>query len=280
MRQAGLAPYHGHYEWGYEIGGQSFTNLLGKVPGVQPELPPMLIAAHYDTCGLQPGADDNAAAMAIALDIIEPIRKLGLRRDLILAFFDAEEPPHFLSEAMGSIHFYRHQRKEEVHFALVLDLCGHDVPIPGREELLFITGTESASELSDIVRNNAADSELRTVAVLNRYVGDSSDHHAFRLDDRPYLFLTCGRWQHYHAETDTPDRLNYAKMAKIADFAVQALAQADGKALTDRGKDTTPLEVELIRKHLSVLTEQFGLDVRSRSDVEMVVQGAMSMFGV
>ena len=34
--------------------------------------------------------------------------------------------------------------------------------------------------------------------LLNRYVGDLSDHHVFRVNKRPYLFLTCARWEHYH----------------------------------------------------------------------------------
>ena len=45
----------------------------------------------------------------------------------------------------------------------------------------------------------------------------------------PYLFLTCGRWQHYHQPTDTPDRLDYAKMGRIRDYLVrltEALAQS------------------------------------------------------
>lgn len=31
-----------------------------------------------------------------------------------------------------------------------------------------------------------------------------------------YLFLTCGRWDHYHQTTDTPDRHNYIKLAAVA----------------------------------------------------------------
>ena len=37
---------------------------------------------------------------------------------------------------------------------------------------------------------------------------------------RAFLFLSCGRWPHYHQETDTPDRLNFRKM-----YRVQQLAQ-------------------------------------------------------
>jgi len=32
----------------------------------------------------------------------------------------------------------------------------------------------------------------------------------------PFVFLTCGRWAHYHTPQDTPDRLDYAKIAATA----------------------------------------------------------------
>ena len=42
------------------------------------------------------------------------------------------------------------------------------------------------------------------------------DHGVFRRNDVPYLFFSCGRWEHYHQPSDTPDRLNYEKMEHVA----------------------------------------------------------------
>ena len=50
---------------------------------------------------------------------------------------------------------------------------------------------------------------MKLIATLNEYVGDVSDHGIFRRNGVPYLFLSCGHWEHYHQPTDTPDRLNY-----------------------------------------------------------------------
>jgi hypothetical protein len=33
---------------------------------------------------------------------------------------------------------------------------------------------------------------------------------------RLFLFLTAGRWRHYHTPTDTPEKLDYTKMAATA----------------------------------------------------------------
>ena len=43
-----------------------------------------------------------------------------------------------------------------------------------------------------------------------------SDHWAFWQRRIPFLFLTAGRWQHYHQPTDTPDKLDWDKMAATA----------------------------------------------------------------
>ena len=72
---------------------------------------------------------------------------------MIFAFFDAEEPPHFLSPAMGSIRFFEDQRLGDIHCAVIMDLVGHDVPVPGLEDVLFITGMETDSVLGDVIQS-------------------------------------------------------------------------------------------------------------------------------
>ena len=267
------------FELPFCVGGQEFCNLIGRLPGRDPTQDPMLIGAHYDTCGEQPGADDNAAAIAIALTAIPQLRDLGLKRSILIAFFDSEEPPWFLTPSMGSIHFYHEQRKEPVHFSLIMDLVGHDVPMPGLQDLLFLTGMESDPGLESIVIDNRKTQGIRVVPTLNSYIGDLSDHHAFRLDKRPYLFLSCGHWEHYHQATDTPEKLNYSKMASIRDFMIAAIRQADAAPLDGpfEGYDTTPTEIEFMKEVFEPYLQQFGMQLNSRSDVDKLVLTLLSM---
>ena len=267
----GLQPYQGETaELPYESSGQTFSNLVAVVPGKDRSLAPILIGAHYDSVIDSYCADDNAAAVAIALLAAERLPALGLQRDVVIALFDAEEPPYFHSADMGSTRFYREQRRPAgFHCALVMDLVGHDVelPLPGLEALsgqmaglLFMTGAESHAALAQVVENCLPGPELPLIASLNRNVGDMSDHHIFRLNAVPFLFLSCGRWQHYHQETDTPDRLNYQKMERISEFLVQlcqTLATTDlprddqaatPQSLEDGVTDTTSLEIKLIER--------------------------------
>ena len=266
----GLEPFGDRYELPYVVDGQAMTNVLGVAPGRDRSLDPLVLAAHYDTCGPLPGADDNAAAIAIALAVAERLRSEPAARDVIVALFDGEEPPHFHAESMGSIYWYRHQRRRQTHCAVVLDLVGHDVPIPGLEDLVFITGMESDPGL---VYADLSPDRLRVQPVLNRYVGDLSDHHIFRVNRRPFLFLSCGRWQHYHAATDTPEKLNYAKMAAIAELSETLIRRTSAVELAGPfgAGDTLALELAGAR-------DNFGAQLRGRVGMDAFVAMAMTSF--
>lgn len=283
MAKLGLHPYaDAGYELAYQAGALHGRNLLGVAPGRSRELPPVLVAAHYDTCGPLPGADDNAAAVAILLETARRLREDPAERDVVFAFFDAEEPPHYLTDTMGSTRFYHDQRTGPVHCAVVLDLCGHDVPIPGLEDLIFVTGVESDRGLQRVARQTWPASGLRAVLTLNRYIGDLSDHHVFRVNRRPYLFLSCGRWPHYHAPTDTPDRLNYAKMAQITAYVEALLRETAVTALDGpfEGDDTVEIEIAALQRAVGPFLDMLGLRPQTRADLDAMVTLLVQQFGL
>ncbi|MCF7825463.1 MAG: M28 family peptidase [Candidatus Marinimicrobia bacterium] len=274
MDQVGLRPYNGTgYELPYEVESTQYVNLAGIWPGLDSSLKPILLIAHYDTCGDQPGADDNAAAIAIWLDVLAGIKELSLKRDVLLLFPDAEEPPRFLSEHMGSTNFYQTQLSQPIHAGLVLDLVGHDIPLQGMEELVFIFGGESHAGLAEALLETPLPQGLKNIATLNRYVGDLSDHHVLRDNGEPYLFFTCGRWEHYHQTSDIPDHLNYSKMAKMSQFLVSLIKQIDAKDLNEKGSEFDPVEMELHLLHRAVgsYLHQHGIAMNNREDIQKFV---------
>jgi hypothetical protein len=282
IRELGLEPYAGGgFVLPYVVDELRFQNIVGRIPGSDPSLPPVLLAAHYDTAGAYAGADDNAAAMAVLLASVEALRAKTLDRDVLIAFFDAEEPPHFLSPRMGSVYFYRQQRVAPIHCALVLDLVGHDVPIPGFEDLLFITGMESDPGMPAVLE--AVDpGSPRILPTLNNYVGDMSDHHVFRVNQRPYLFLTCARWAHYHRQSDTPEKLNYEKMAGIQGFLVE-LTSAISKAALEgpfEGYDSVPAERGFMQRNMGSVVSMLGLPLETREDIDRIARVFVSQFGL
>ena len=291
LTEIGVTPYSGDsflHPYGSRTSG--FANIIGAIPGTDPAKEPLLLGAHFDTCGDIPGADDNAAAVAILLGVAESLQKTVRDRSVVLAFFDAEEPPYFLSSSMGSIRFYEDQRTGPVHAAIILDLVGHDVPVDGLEDLLFITGAESDPRLEMAVRSSEPESGLRTVPTLNSYVGDLSDHHIFRENERPYLLLTCGHWEHYHMPTDTPEKLRMSKMEAVANYVVTLTeflspsslngpSSGDGPSLGDETLDT---EIYFLEKNIMPTLRNLGisLPLNSRTDIDRLVTLLISKFGL
>jgi len=315
MTELGLSPYQGEgFEVPYTVGGERFHNLVGIVRGQNRSAAPVLIGAHYDSVIAAPCADDNAAAVAIALSAAECLSRQQRERDVIIAIFDAEEPWHFQTPSMGSIRLYEdHLAEHGVHAALIMDLMGHDVvvpidyldavpwlgwlarwfprvgaedvAIPGVRDLFFMTGAESHPALAQTVDSVRVPRRLRLVATLNEYVGDMSDHGVFRENEVPYLFLSCGRWRHYHAKTDTPEKLNYAKMARMTGYLVAMTEAIAARRLEPHGGgpvDTARFEIRRIHKAgglaLPLVFRFLGIKkLESRADIDRLAARLMGM---
>jgi Zn-dependent M28 family amino/carboxypeptidase len=274
LAELGLEPYGDAFALPYEAEGYPFANLIGVAPGADRAQAPVLIAAHYDTAGDWAGADDNAAAVSIALETARRLVAVPAARDVVVALFDAEEPPFFHTYAMGSTWFYERQATGPVHAALVMDLVGHALPMAGLEDLVFVTGMESDPELErailDLLDSDRLAGGARIVTALNRYVGDMSDHHVFRLNEVPYLFLTGGRWPHYHRASDTPERLDYPKMAAVANVLEALTRDVAGRRLAGpwEGYDTTATDLRTMRAALGGMAASLGVTLESRDDIE------------
>ncbi len=291
MQAIGCEPYDGNsIRMPFQCGGRDFVNLIGRIPGrTGVGKAPLLIGAHYDSAIDAPCADDNGAAVAIALAVGDAAaRGCLLERDLVVAIFDSEEPPYFQSDAMGSNYFSEHQMKPEgVHGVIVMDLVGHDVPgLPGFEGLLFVLGAESHPDLQNVLSHAHHPPGLKVVPTLNSYVGDMSDHGAFRKRGVPYFFLSCGHWEHYHMASDTPDRLNYDKMAEIVRLNLNFLQGMDTHPLPrsytkETLCETAQMELEAMRAAfgpaLPQLLAMAGLKrLESRADLDRLVSALQS----
>jgi hypothetical protein len=285
LQQMDLQPYDGQkFLWPYyDEESHSLANLLGVLPGSDPSLAPMLLGAHYDTVPETPGADDNAAAIWVVLDAVQGLKQRKLKRSVIVAIFDAEEPPFFLGPLMGSTAFHESQMKQRPHCTFIFDLVGHDVPIRGMEDLVFITGMESHRSFEPIIADTRPDHGIRIVPALNSYVGDMSDHHVFRIHGEPYLFFSCGHWQHYHMSTDTPERLSIRKMEALSAYVQKLLVACDSAEFPEGSPehDTTATDLKFMNDVFEGFLRRTGqFPLRSRRDIDATVKTLMQRFGL
>ena len=256
------------------VPGVGGGNVIGTIPGESERT--ILVAAHFDHLGkgsggdVYWGADDNAAGVGIMLDVARVLKGKSLEKRVLFCAFDAEEPPHFMNATMGSQHFVRDPPVPigSIDTMICMDLMGHAV---GGEELpddvrqsVFALGAEKSTGVGELVdRVSASTAGVRVRRIGSDVIPPLSDYYAFEREEVPFLFLTAGRWKHYHTVTDTPEKLDYRKMIASADFLtslVVALSASETprfnpSARDDRASLRTLREIgEALRAHVPQLS--------------------------
>lgn len=223
LRSRGLDPFE------QPVPGCGGANVLATLPGQSDRW--VVVSAHYDHLGTQDGAiyrgaDDNAAAVAILVEVAAALAATrGLGRGVLVAAFDSEEPPHFMTSAMGSMHFSDHPTipMNRIDMMVCMDLVGHALGPPGIPAAIRNTVFALGSERSTGTGAHVGALERAVPGVLVRradadIIPPLSDYAAFWKAEVPFLFLTNARSRYYHTPLDTPDRLDYAKMAATAQW--------------------------------------------------------------
>ncbi len=247
--------------------GASYRNVVATLPAslapsrsLPGNPPPLLVAAHYDTVPGSPGADDNASALAVMLEVARCLRGVPLSGPVRFIGFCLEE-----EDLLGSLAYVSSLRtaNEEIAGAIVLECVGYartdkgsqrtpptgmgaswrarggrvqkiPVSVPSVGDFLGIVGNAASAELAGAVEAaaNAQVPDLKTVSLLVPGNGEllpdtrRSDHSAFWHYGYPAVMLTDTanfRNPHYHKPTDTLDTLNLEFMEKVA-AAVTAAA--------------------------------------------------------
>lgn len=89
----------------YRFFGREVANLVGAPAASRDARGWYLVGAHYDTVRGTPGADDNASAVAVLLELAR--RFAGSLLPLRFVAFTLEEPPAFGTPWQGSRRFCR-----------------------------------------------------------------------------------------------------------------------------------------------------------------------------
>lgn len=230
---------------GYTVNRQPFDegrarNLDVVIEPADESAPTLVIGAHYDSAFTAPGANDNGSGTAAVIELARRLANLRGKAPvrIRLALFVNEEPPFFQTEMIGSLIYARRMRDsgERVDAMLSLETIGYFSDTPGSQRYPFplsmlypktgdfiaFVGTASSRPL---VRRTVA--SFREVAQFPSVGGaapafvqgiDWSDHWAFEQVGIPALMVTDTapfRYPHYHSLKDTPDKLDYDRLARV-----------------------------------------------------------------
>jgi N-carbamoyl-L-amino-acid hydrolase len=90
-------------EIGMEVGIDAASNLIGRIPGSDPKLKPIMVGSHTDTV-TGGGRFDGIIGVLVGLEMVRSLKQAGiaLRHPLEVVDFTAEEPSEFGISTIGS----------------------------------------------------------------------------------------------------------------------------------------------------------------------------------
>jgi Zn-dependent M28 family amino/carboxypeptidase len=254
---------------GYSVARQAYlaqgvesSNLEVTVPGGARASEIVLAGAHYDTVPGSPGADDNASGVAGLIEIARALQDERPARTVKLVAFVNEEPPFFYFGEMGSRVYARAARKrgDDIRVMLSLEMLGCYSDAAGSQAyppflgyfypeagnfIAFVSNLRSRRALREVVSafKGASDFPAEKLASPGIVPGVSwSDQLSFWREGYPGVMVTDTafyRYRHYHSATDTPDRIDYVRMAKVVEGLVTAVEVLAG----DRSSSAPDLDV-------------------------------------
>jgi hypothetical protein len=213
-------------------------NVAGSIEGSDPALKEetIVFSGHFDHEGSGPtgvyhGADDNgsgtvgvvALAQAFAANPVKPKRSLlfivfaAEERGLLGSYYYVSHPLRPLAATRAQINFDMIGRNEAADPRVITEIS------PDTTNQLGLIGTDYSPDYRETVerQNKAVGLNLTYKWDLDAYNGIlfRSDQYPFLLHDIPAIWWFTGFHPDYHQVTDTVEKINFDKMAKILKLA-------------------------------------------------------------
>jgi Zn-dependent M28 family amino/carboxypeptidase len=230
---------------GYSVAVQRIPRDAREVRNIEVEIPGegrrgeiIVIGAHYDSVSGAPGANDNGSGVAALIELARLLHDSKPARTVRFVAFVDEEPPFYFSDQMGSRFYARRSkaRGENIVAMFSLETIGYYSDEPGTQGypfplsffypktgnfIAFVSNLSSRPLLHEVIasfrRHARFPSEGAAAPALLPGVG-WSDHWSFWKEGYPALMVTdtaLYRYPHYHTLQDTPDKVDYERLARV-----------------------------------------------------------------
>ncbi len=211
----------------------------------------LIVGAHYDVCGDQPGADDNASAVAGLLESARMVfeNKPELDYGIDFVAYCLEEPPFFGTELMGSYVHAKSLNDNNVNVMgmICYEMIGYfsdepnsqDYPSPELAKLypdtanfIIVVGVEKYHDFNLRVhqlmsKDSGIDVQVISFPNFNDLAGLSDQrnywhfgYQALMINDTSFI-----RNPHYHEKSDTIETLDFAKMTEVINSSYNAITK-------------------------------------------------------
>lgn len=231
----------------WKADGRTYDNVLTSYNTEKAQR--LVVGAHYDVCGAQPGADDNASAVAGLLETVRMIfqNKPSLDYRIDFVAYCLEEPPFFGTPSMGSyVHAKSlHDSKTKVLGMISYEMIGYfsDAPnsqpfpspdlaklYPSTANFIIVVGIQQFAAFNKKVHQAMAKDAGIDVQLIHFPTAESlaglSDQRNYWKFDYPALMINDTafvRNPNYHTKNDTIETLDFDKMTEVVNCAYNAV---------------------------------------------------------
>lgn len=229
----------------FQVNGTTYRNVIASF-GTENENR-IIVGAHYDVCGNQEGADDNASGTVGLLELGRLFHGKKLKNRIDLVAFTLEEPPFFRTEDMGSAVHAKSisKNKEQIIGMISLEMIAYFKDAKGSQDypiqllkwfyggkgnyITLVRKSEAGKFVRRFIRQFKKTKQLtaKKFSAPKSLPGiDFSDHLNYWDVGIDALMITDTafyRNKNYHKKTDTMETLDFGRMAKVIDATFQVL---------------------------------------------------------
>ena len=240
----------------YRVQGKPVKNLEATILGGSKKDEIVVVGAHYDSVPNCPGANDNGTGVASVLEMARAFKAAKSERTIRFLLFVNEEPPYFQTEQMGSIVYGKACKARGDKIVAMISMetigCYSDEPgsqnypppfdqfFPGTGNFIgFASNPQSKQLLFDVVSSFRRHTKFPSegVATSPDIPGIGwSDHWSFWQVGYPAVMVTDTapfRYKHYHEPTDTPDKIDFDRTARVVAGMVRVVGELSGAAVRE-----------------------------------------------
>ncbi len=243
---------------GYQVDAQEYSAQHKKVRNLGVELKGrtfpdeiILIGAHYDSVRGSPGANDNGTGTAAIMEMARLFSGQTYERTVRFVAFVNEEPPFSMTDQMGSLVYARRSRQkgENIVAMFSIETIGYYDDAEGSQQYpfplgLFFSNTANfIGFVGDMKSKNLVKRSLASFRSHTSFPSEGvaaplwiegvswSDHQSFWQEGYPALMVTdtaLFRYSHYHLPSDTPDKVDYGRTARVVAGLARVVSELAG----------------------------------------------------
>ena len=229
--------------------GQEYQNIIASFNRDKSRR--LVVGAHYDVCGDQPGADDNASAIAGLIELVRMVGKNNPGIDYRIDFvaYCLEEPPFFGSEQMGSYQHAKFLRDNNVDVIgmICLEMIGYfsdepesqSFPEPGMAliylhvaNFIVVVGLDQYSKFTSqvhqsMLNGSAIDVQFINFPNMNGLAGLSDQRNYWKMGYPAVMINDTSfiRNPNYHRQSDAIETLDFDKMNEVVSSCYEAIVR-------------------------------------------------------